>query len=319
MTERPGVGRWVARLGGDGPRERTLFTSSLVVVGEFVCDEGGLGWNHDARTGPWHLVVFPGPSVVIRQEGRSAVVANRNTAVLYEPGQGYRREPLEGRGDHCIPVGAPTGVLAEIAAEAGFRASDQEGFTFPSAIGPVGPEAFLLQRRIARYLLDEATPDPLLLEEASLKVLGSVVKRAFEVHDRRRRPPRRARTRAGHERAVADAAAFLTKRFAEPTPLAEVARAVHVSPFHLARVFRAETGYTLHAYRHHLRLRHAAERLFADRLDLVQVAAETGFASHAHLTDSFRRAFGRPPSAIRSANAVAEVRRILEAALGPDA
>lgn len=316
MTARdlPPIGRWVARLGEDGPRERRLFHGSAIGINEFRCDPGGLGWSREARTGPWHLVVFPGPSVVIRQEGRGSVVANRNTAVFYEPGQVYRREPLEGQGDHCIVVATSPDVLADVAAAAGTWPPEADAFAFPTVAGSVDPGAFLLQRRVARYVFHDPAADPLLVEEASLSVLASVVGGALSLGGAANvRPPRRAGTRHGHADAVVQAAGYLTRRFADRFLLEDVARAAHVSQFHLARMFRTATGYTLHGYRHHLRLRHAAERLLADRADLVDVVAESGFASHAHLTDSFRRAFGRPPSAVRSANDVAEVRRILEA------
>ncbi len=76
-------------------------------------------------------------------------------------------------------------------------------------------------------------------------------------------------------------------------------RAVNVSPFHLARSFRRQTGYTLHEYRTHLRLRAALERLAAGDEDVAVIARAVGFSSHSHLTASFHRAFGVPPSCVR--------------------
>ncbi len=92
---------------------------------------------------------------------------------------------------------------------------------------------------------------------------------------------------------------------------------MHVSPFHLAHGFRARTGLGLHAYRTHLRLRAALERIADPALPLTELALDLGFASHSHFTDTFRRTFGRPPSAVRAAvraHGSAEARRILEAA-----
>ena len=70
------------------------------------------------------------------------------------------------------------------------------------------------------------------------------------------------------------------------------------SPFHLARVFRRESGLTIHAYVHQLRLRTALERVM-DREDLSRVAVDLGYATHSHFTASFRRSFGVPPSSLR--------------------
>jgi AraC-like DNA-binding protein len=98
---------------------------------------------------------------------------------------------------------------------------------------------------------------------------------------------------------VEDAKALLSARFTERLTLEELGRAVNVSPFHLARSFRRQTGYTLHEYRTHLRLRAALERLGAGDEDLAVIARAVGFSSHSHLTASFHRAFGVPPSRVR--------------------
>ena len=79
------------------------------------------------------------------------------------------------------------------------------------------------------------------------------------------------------------------------------------SPFHLARLFRASTGWSLHGYREQIRLRGALELLTERRAPggLAWLAAEFGFASHAYFDDRFRRTFGRSPSHVRAAAAAA--------------
>ena len=84
----------------------------------------------------------------------------------------------------------------------------------------------------------------------------------------------------------------------------ELARALAVSPFHLARVFRATVGRSLHAWRTQVRLRVALERVL-DGADLMTVALDAGFSSHSHFTQSFRTAFGAAPSTVRSLPAAA--------------
>ena len=93
---------------------------------------------------------------------------------------------------------------------------------------------------------------------------------------------------------------------------------MHSSPFHLARVFRAHTGFSIHGYRNQLRLRSSLERLFEPEVDLALLGRELGYSSHSHFTDSFHRTFGRPPSAVRRAGRaadLAELRTIVEAPL----
>src|SRR4029079_18218700 len=74
-------------------------------------------------------------------------------------------------------------------------------------------------------------------------------------------PARRARTRRAHAELAEAAKELVTARSAERLSLAAVAAALHVSPFHLARVFRERTGFSLAGYVHGLRLRAAVDRL----------------------------------------------------------
>ena len=79
----------------------------------------------------------------------------------------------------------------------------------------------------------------------------------------------------------------------------ELARRVAVSPHHLSRVFRTETGETISRYRNRLRVRLALDRLAAGEPSLARLAAELGFADQAHLTRVVRCELGETPSAVR--------------------
>ena len=93
--------------------------------------------------------------------------------------------------------------------------------------------------------------------------------------------------------------AVLTARSAERLPLADIARAVHCSPYHLSRLFRCQTGLPIHRYLNRLRLRRALERLAEGSPDLTELALAVGFSSHGHFSDAFRREFGHPPTHLR--------------------
>ena len=71
---------------------------------------------------------------------------------------------------------------------------------------------------------------------------------------------------------------------------------MYASPFHLARVFHACTGFTLHRYRLHLRLRAALARLSEPGIELTGLAFELGFSSLGHsATASGARSASVPP------------------------
>ena len=81
--------------------------------------------------------------------------------------------------------------------------------------------------------------------------------------------------------------------------LAEIAQAVHVSPYHLARQFRAATGETIARYLLGLRLALALDRLREGEDDLARLAVDLGFAGHSHFSERFRRMLGSTPSQVR--------------------
>jgi AraC-like DNA-binding protein len=87
---------------------------------------------------------------------------------------------------------------------------------------------------------------------------------------------------------------------AEPAlGLVEVSRRVGCSPHHLSRVFSRLTGAGLSRYRNRLRVGLALERLGDGEADLAALAADLGFADHAHLTRTIRAHTGRTPTACR--------------------
>ena len=73
------------------------------------------------------------------------------------------------------------------------------------------------------------------------------------------------------------------------------------SPFHLHRAFRRLVGETPKAYTQRLRLDRAAARLVTGTARVVDIALDSGFASHEVFSRAFRRRFGRSPERYRAA------------------
>jgi len=69
---------------------------------------------------------------------------------------------------------------------------------------------------------------------------------------------------------------------------------------HFIRMFRAATGLPPHRFLVQLRLDHAKKLLRQHRTSLIDVAAASGFSSHAHMTQVFRRELGITPSEFRN-------------------
>jgi AraC-like DNA-binding protein len=278
---------------------RILHTGGLGTVGEFVCRADDTAWREVNDIGDAVHLVYPRTHVVIAQVGYPSVLATPNHVMIYDANQPYRRAVADPRGDHCTFVRVEADRVDELLAEV------PEG-RLPAPALPLDALSYLLAHRLVDLLTAPGPLDLLELEEA----IATLARRSLAASRRRRRTVRRERQR----HALAEAAkAHLAESFAGRATLGDIGRALHVSPWHLARLFREETGFTLHAYRQQLRLRRALQ-LLSDGADLTEIALAVGFSSHSHLTTAFSRAFGRPPSRAR----VAELRTIVEAgASGP--
>jgi AraC-like DNA-binding protein len=150
---------------------------------------------------------------------------------------------------------------------------------------------------VFEHVTREARPDQLFVEESVLDVLAEVARAACD------RAGHGATAAAARRRDgdVSEAARqVIARRFTDNLSLADIGREVGASVFHLARVFRRYTGFSMHAYRTQLRLRTALERIADPKSDLLEVAITLGFSSHSHFTEAFRKNFGVTPSAARA-------------------
>ncbi|WP_321903105.1 AraC family transcriptional regulator [Paraburkholderia tropica] len=108
-------------------------------------------------------------------------------------------------------------------------------------------------------------------------------------------------------RRSSDALIWQAKRFIEQhigdtgLDTAAIAGAVHVSPQHLQRVFRAQGG-TPMRYVWQARLARAAHLLRSDPaagVSIQEIAWQCGFATAAHFSRLFKQQYGEPPSDFR--------------------
>jgi AraC family transcriptional regulator len=84
--------------------------------------------------------------------------------------------------------------------------------------------------------------------------------------------------------------------------LAAMAQRVALSPSRLGSLFRRDIGIPFRRYLLWLRLIDAVQAL-ADRANLTEAAHRAGFSDSAHLSRTFRRMFGMPPSLLVSGTA----------------
>jgi AraC-like DNA-binding protein len=242
------------------------------------------------------------------------VVADVNQAAFLAKGSTYRVSHPAETGDRGTVFAPAASVLNDVIREFDPLVDDRPDQPFPFVAGPCDPDVFWRHCVFVQRASDAnaGSLDPLWAESTALQIVAGVIEATFARH--RLPTNRRMSTNVDHADRVEAAKSVLASRFRERISLHELARAVHSSPFHLARVFQRRTGVPVHRYLNRLRLRASLERLHGNDIDLTALALELGFCSHSHFTDAFRREFGRPPSEVRrgGCGTIRELSKILK-------
>lgn len=92
---------------------------------------------------------------------------------------------------------------------------------------------------------------------------------------------------------------YIRERLASPLRLDDLAAHVQMTPHEFLIAFRAAFGTTPAQYIIEQRLRRARWLLESSSRTVADIAFETGFASHAHLSSTFRRRLGITPQGFR--------------------
>jgi AraC-like DNA-binding protein len=275
------------------PLDTLVFETPLVRAAKFRCGARDPRFRDSGPTANC-AVVFPRTSVWIRHSGSRAFVADPSLATIYNPGQEYTRDAISSDGDRCEWFGVSTAVALEIAAAFDPHTSDRHEKPFIPQFAPVDRDLYLAQRSFF-YRLERMAVDTLEAEETIIGLVSAVIRRGYE---------QLRSTVSIDNDAKADLVertkASLAKDLSTSRSLKELSSELRVSPFHLCRVFREATGYTLHEFRTELRLRSALEMLAQDSASLSRVALEWGYSSHSHFTAAMRARFGKTPSDLRA-------------------
>lgn len=253
---------------------RLLFETPSVAAHRVECPGGHHGWSPPEEVARHGLVLILDGVFVRRSDGVETVV-ERSVGYLERPGEEQQVAHPAG-GDVCTWLSFDPSLWHAV------RGDD-------AAHVPLRLDA---RHHLWHLLLTKAAPaDRHAGEELAVRLLGDL-----GCDERRRSNGARAGTAAIHRRVVDRARQALAE---DPDlSLTELATTLAVSPHHLSRIFSAELGQTLSRYRLGLRVRRALDRLAGDE-PLARVAADAGFADHAHLARAVRRELGETPSALR--------------------
>ena len=276
---------------------RPLYKSPIISVHDYCChiERSGPGAEEESDA---NNIVLMRHGAFARHFGRRTTTADVNQAVFFSRESTYRVSHPADCGDRGTVFTVSPRVLNDIVRELDPSIDDHPNQPFRFFTGPCDSGVFWRHRELVQRLESAEPLESLWADVTALQLVADVLESAFVKHGVTRKPKREG-TDADHAERTEAAKTYLASRISERVTLDEVARAVHVSPFHLARIFQQQTGVPVHRYLTQLRLRASLERLAAGAGDLTELALELGFSSHSHFTDAFRREFGKAPSEIR--------------------
>jgi AraC-like DNA-binding protein len=257
--------------------KETLHAGDGFEVVDVRCGCGRGGWS-EAEESRGYGIVFVRSGCFRRTSDGVAAVLDPATVYFEAPGREQRIAHPHDGGDRCTAIELAPDLVLSLLAD-----------TPELPLEPVftTPAEDLEHRRLL------TRTDQLETEERVVSLAASVLSRVARARVAAGRP----RT-SSERRRLAGAAREVLAR--EPAmSLVDVARRLAVSPHHLSRVFAAETGESISRHRNRIRARLALERIADGEPSLARLAAELGFADHAHLTRVVRSEAGAPPAALR--------------------
>ena len=211
-------------------------------------------------------------------------VAGAGSLVVIHPGEVHT-------GEAVTPVGWSYRMLYPEAIQLQRAASQLTGTgsNYPFFRAPVITDPQLVQQFIHLHTHLEAGATVLERESHWLAFLTQLIARHGD--GRHSGPTQQPRS----DRALLQQAlAYLEANSAAAITLDELAAQVHLSPYHLLRIFKATYGLPPHAYLTQLRVQRAKRLLLAGQ-SIASIALAVGFTDQSHLTRHFKRIVGVPP------------------------
>lgn len=103
---------------------------------------------------------------------------------------------------------------------------------------------------------------------------------------------------SGWDPKVSRAIAYINENLRRDLSVEEVAEYVYLSKYYFMRLFKTQTGYTVHAYVRQMRLLNAA-RLIREGASASKAAEECGFRDYSVFYRAFRETFGVSPGELK--------------------
>lgn len=254
-------------------------------VSDVVCTCGPRDRRFEERHTNFSIAVVAAGSFEYRSAaGRELMTPG--SLLLGNAGQYFECRHDHGTGDRCVSFGFTPAYLERLTADAGIRG--RLGFR-TNRLPPLRELAPVVAGVCAELAGDGARWEELGVQLAA---------RAVPVADGRGLARKEAS--ATDIARVARVARFIDDQAGGEFTIGSLALEAGLSPFHFLRTFTRVTGLTPHQYILRARLRAAATRLRAEKVLVLDVALDCGFADVSNFNRAFRAEFGVSPRVYRA-------------------
>jgi AraC-like DNA-binding protein len=295
--------------------ERILRHTSLISVGEYRCPPTHPLFERGGGAGTCPYIGFMRSTVIRAPEGSKPEVQTPNVAGFHNIGTSYTRRSIDDAGDVSDWIALSPSLLKELlGSRSESRGAERNESSFSYPFAPISLRAYLAQRHLVEVLNTDADISDLAVEEYAIHLVRAVLGEAtvfWEAHSKFKRKARPSCMRR-HISIVESVKEHIANEYWSNQSLGSLARSVHCSPSQLVRIFPAQTGFSIHSYQQHIRLRVALQLLRETPFELCDVAIQLGFASHSHFSSVFRRRFGISPSEFAKTRSGGLARSFLE-------
>ncbi len=262
-------------------QETVLYHSELVEIGVFTIDPDEACFPETGFVSD-PIIVFPKRSIWIQHLGSEPFVADPSLVNFYNGGQAYQRFAIHPQGDYCHWFRIHADLLSEVVAK--------EHSHFSRENMPCPNQVFLQHLEILKIISAVATPEPLDVEDRVLNLFHDLLQAEAGEDVAFGKQPQR------HKKLVESVKESLLADLSTNLSLQQLATTHHTSAYHLSRVFKRVCGHGINHYRTMQRLRALVLEMQQQATPLVDLAFDYGFASHSHMSASFKHSFGVTPS-----------------------
>ena len=277
------------------PHVRTRFRSDLIQAFDYRCT----GHDDEGEIPQGYEIVLPRSGAYQRRDVHGSFLADPNHVLFYNMGEPYDISHLIQGGDSSTVFTFAPSLLIEMIRTYNPDVENNPQKIFRRSHITFGTHLQILQYKLLReYKMDL---EPLEVEEQILASVGELI---HVLHQGRSvKQGQSSNTLRAHAGQIHLVKTFLNAHIRSNLQLEQITSVVHLSPYHLCRVFKQNTGMTLHQYVKRLRLFNAAEQMLENptaRLDLL--ALDYGFSNHGNFSTAFRQTFGLNPSELRNSH-----------------